>query len=125
MDAPPQWNVCMTSLWQGAGVRSQTDRYACMEGYDMDGSRWFGELLRRETAPLYRPKIVRTKKAKKECSRGTDKNMLKKQLINTRGMFRKHTSLRLELFVRRWPVSLPSRRYTFFECGYSPNELGK
>ena len=37
MDAPPQWNVCMTSLWQGAGVRSQTDRYACMKGYDMDG----------------------------------------------------------------------------------------
>ena len=25
----------MTSLWQGAGVRSQTDRYACMEDYDM------------------------------------------------------------------------------------------
>ena len=35
MDAPPQWNVCMTSLYQGAGVRSQTDRYACMKGYDI------------------------------------------------------------------------------------------
>ena len=61
------------------------------------------------------PKNSGLKRLKKNVHEEHPKNMLKKQLINTRGMFRKHTSLRLELFVRRRPISLPSRRYTYLD----------